>query len=281
MQLKVMTYNFLYGFHERRGHEMIFREERARAVREVVCAEAPDILGLTEAAYCGLHGRVLRPDYQAMFGLEYLFTAGYEGEWASCLLSRYPIIHAERHPLGRGDGRSDGATLISAIRATVDCAGPLQVDLVHPSPKITEAERVEAMLPLLRSVRKPYLLMGDFNALSDEDPYDHGTLVRQLRGNVEQPESLATRMLDRQLIAAVRAAGLVDALPSSHRSHTLPTKLPRPGATQGAELRIDYIFASADLRVEHAEIIKSDAADRASDHYPVVTVIELDRQRAE
>jgi endonuclease/exonuclease/phosphatase family metal-dependent hydrolase len=276
MQLTVLTYNVLYAFHERQGHEMIAREERAHAVREVVRAVAPDIVGLTEAAYCGLNGRILRPDYREMFGLEHVFTAGYEGEWANCLVSRYPILHAERLPLGRGEGRSDGATLVSAIRTTVDVAGcPLHIDVVHPSPKITEAERVEAMLPLLRTARRPYLLMGDFNALSDEDPYDHATLVHQLTGNVEQPEMLARRMLDRQLIAAVRAAGLIDTLAPSCRAHTLPTRLSRPGATQGAEIRIDYIFVSEELRVLRAEIGKSEAADRGSDHYPVLAVLEL------
>jgi endonuclease/exonuclease/phosphatase family metal-dependent hydrolase len=130
------------------------------------------------------------------------------------------------------------------------------------------------MLPLLRSARRPYLLMGDFNALSDEDPYDHPTLVRQMQGNVERPEALAARMLDRQLIAAVRSYDLVDALAPTSRCHTLPTRLPRPGATQGAQLRIDYIFASRDLRVKRSAIVRSEAAERVSDHYPVVATLE-------
>jgi endonuclease/exonuclease/phosphatase family metal-dependent hydrolase len=210
-----------------------------------------------------------------MFGLEHLYAAGYEGEWAGCLLSRYPIARAERLPLGRGGGRSDGADRVSALRAALDCGGrELYVDLVHPSPKITEADRVEAMTPLLQSARRPYLLFGDFNALSDEDPYDRAALVRQLEGKVEQPEALAARMLDRRLIAAVRSYDLTDAVAPPGRVHTLPTRLPRPHATQGAELRIDYIFASRELRVERAEVIKSAAADAASDHYPVVAVIE-------
>jgi len=276
MQLTVMTYNLLYAFHERQGHAMIFQEDRAEAAREVVRAAAPDILGLTEAVYCGLRGRILRPDYAGLFGLKHLYAAGYEGEWAGCLLSRFPIAQAERLPLGRGAGRSDGADRISAIRAVLDCGGrALHVDLVHPSPKIFESERVEAMEPLLRSAQRPYLLLGDFNALSDEDPYEHATLVRQLRGNVDQPEALAARMLDRRLIAAVRSYDLVDTLAPADRTHTLPTRLPRPGATQGAELRIDYIFASRELRVERAEVIKSAAAERASDHYPLLAVCDL------
>src|SRR6185503_6159061 len=124
-----------------------------------------------------------------------------------------------------------------ALRATLDCEGrPLHVDLVHPSPSITELERVQAFEPLLATARRPYLLLGDFNALSDEDPYHQETLVAELAGNVPDPPALAARMLDRRLIAAVRAAGLADTMPLAARTHSLPTRLPRPHATQGARL---------------------------------------------
>jgi exodeoxyribonuclease-3 len=276
MKLKVMTYNLLYAWHEREGATMLFHDDRADAARGVVRAEAPDVLGLTEAVYCGLSGRLLRPDYARLFELEHLFTAGYEGEWACCLLSRYPILSAERLPLGRGGGRSDGAAWVSGVRAVLACGGrELQVDVVHPSPHVSEAERVEALRPLLASARRPYILMGDFNALSDEDPYDRETLVRQLRGSVPDPEGLADRMLDRQLIASIRAQGLTDTLPVPERGHTLPTRLPRPNATQGAQLRIDYIFTSREMQVTRATIVRGDAADRASDHYPVVAEMVL------
>jgi hypothetical protein len=46
-----MTYNVLYGFHERHEQTFIHQPERARAVTEVVRAEAPDLLALTEGAY--------------------------------------------------------------------------------------------------------------------------------------------------------------------------------------------------------------------------------------
>lgn len=117
--------------------------------------------------------------------------------------------------------------------------------------------------------------MGDLNALSDEDPYEHATLVAELTGNVDRPDELATRMLDRQLVATVRAHGLVDLTPERRR-HTLPTRLPRPHATQGARLRIDYIFASEELRAEHVEVVENDATDRASDHYPLVADVVLE-----
>lgn len=269
-----MTYNVLYAFHERQGDTMLFQEERARAVREVVRAYAPDILGVTEAVYCGAgRGWLIRPDYATMFGMAHVHASGFDGDWGNCLVSRFPIRHAECLPLGGGRRQVTS----SALRATLDCDGrEVHVDVVHPSPAITEAERVAAFAPLLATLQRPYLMIGDLNALSDEDPYDHATVVSQLTGHVDQPAALAARMLDRQLVATVRAHGLHDVAPPGRR-HTLPTRLPRPHATQGARLRLDYIFTSDDFRAERVEVIENEATDRASDHYPLVADLVLQR----
>lgn len=270
MKLRVMTYNVLYAFHERDGETLMFREERAAAVRSVVRACAPDVVGVTEAAYFGVGGRVLRPDYAQLFGMPHVHATGFEGDFGNCLVSRFPVRDVERLPLGAGSRDAKH----SALRATLDCDGrDVHIDLVHPSPSITEAERVEAFLPLLSTLQRPYLMIGDFNALSDEDPYDHATLVAELAGNVDHPEALATRMLDRRLVATVRAHGLADLAPPERR-HTLPTRLPRPH-TQGARLRIDYVFASEDFRAERVEVVENEDTDRASDHYPLVADLVL------
>jgi len=270
MKLRVMTYNVLYAFHERDGETLMFHEERAAAVRSVVRACAPDVVGVTEAAYFGVGGRVLRPDYAQLFGMPHVHATGFEGDFGNCLVSRFPVRDVERLPLGAGSRDAKH----SALRATLDCDGrDVHIDLVHPSPSITEAERVEAFLPLLSTLQRPYLMIGDFNALSDEDPYDHATIVAELAGNVDHPEALATRMLDRRLVATVRAHGLADLAPPERR-HTLPTRLPRPH-TQGARLRIDYVFASEDFRAERVEVVENEDTDRASDHYPVVADLVL------
>lgn len=272
MKLKVMAYNLLYAFHERHGRAMIAHDERAQAAREVIRAEAPDVLALTEAVYGGYHNLFHRPDYQQMFGLEHLAQACYPGDWGNCLLSRFPIVRSERRQLGQ-NARN---VVMPALRATLDVAGrPLHIDVVHPSPNVPEAERVAAFRPLLESRASPYLLTGDFNALSDEDPYDLDTMIEQMLPYIPEPGPLARKMLDRQLIAEIRAAGLRDAFPVESRTHTLPTALDRPHATQGARLRIDYVFASPEFRVEHAAVIRSDAAERASDHYPIVVVLDF------
>ncbi|MBL8915022.1 MAG: endonuclease/exonuclease/phosphatase family protein [Archangium sp.] len=272
MRLRVMTYNFLYAFHERDGDSMVLKEGRARAARDVVRAAAPDILGITEAVYCGVgRGKLIRPDYGEMFGLEHVHAAGFEGDWGNCIASRFPILRTEVIPLG--GGRKE--VLSSALRVTLEVEGrEVHVDVVHPSPMITESQRVQAFVPVLTTFQRPYLMIGDFNALSDEDPYDHATMVSEMTGNVDDPAGLATRMLDRKLIASVRAHGLQDFAPPGRR-HTLPTRLPRPHATQGARLRLDYIFGSEEFRAERVEVIDNELSDRVSDHYPLVADLEL------
>ncbi len=272
MRFRVMTYNALYGFHERSDEALIYREERAGAARDVVRAEAPDVVALTEGAYFGHRGRVVRHDFAAMFALPHVACAGSEGEWGNVLVSRFPIVRAERLPLGR----SPKGAPPSALRATLDCGGrEVHIDVVHPSPHVAESERVEAFAPLLATMRTPYILLGDFNALSDEDDYSAEALVAQMQGHVAEPEAVAARMLDRKLLASVRASGLVDTLAPEGRTHTIPSRLDRPHATQGARIRIDYIFASRDLRVLHSEIIQRPPTDEVSDHYPVVATLEL------
>jgi endonuclease/exonuclease/phosphatase family metal-dependent hydrolase len=270
-RFRIMTYNILYGSHERIGGELVFQPSRADAAREVVRAEAPDVLALTEAAYCDKQGRKIRQDFQAMFGLPFCYVEGAEGDWTSAVLSRFPFTEADRIPLGTNP---KGITA-SALRVKLD--GPIRVDIVHPSPDLTEAERVAVFRPLLEPTAEARVVTGDFNALSDEDPYTVEALALEMTPYVADPLALARRMLDRELVAEARRHGLRDALPVDARRHTLPTLLPRPHATQGARIRIDHVLVSDALRVLGGRVVQSEAADRASDHYPVVVDLELRR----
>lgn len=272
MRLKVMTYNVLYGFHERSDHTMVYQEPRAHAVRDVVRAEAPDVVAVTEGAYCGTRGHIVQHDFAAMFDLPHVACVGFEGEWTNVLVSRFPIRHVERLPLGT----SASGIRVSALRATLDCEGQaLHIDIVHPSPRVDEAERLEAFAPLLATMQAPYIMLGDFNALSDQDDYTAATLRAQMLAHVSEPEAIVAHMLDRKLIAGVRASGLVDTLAPHRRTHTIPTWLERGHATQGAQIRIDYIFVSPDIRIIDAEIVQRPPTDEASDHYPVVATLEF------
>ena len=271
MRLKVMTYNVLYGFHERGEGTFVYRDERARAARDVIRAESPDLVAITEAFYVGADERAVIHDFAAMCQLPHVVRAGFVGDWGNVLVSRFPITRHERIALGT----SPSGVAQCALRVVVDAGDrALHVDVVHPSPSISEAGRVGAFAPLLASIAEPYVMLGDFNALDDLDDYSHATLVAQMTGYVGDAATLATKMLDRKLLASTRAAGLVDTLPAERRTHTLPTRLARE-ATQGARLRIDYILTSRDVTSVDAYVVQSSDADAASDHYPVVAVLDL------
>ena len=98
---------------------------------------------------------------------------------------------------------------------------------------MTEAERVAAFAPLLASRGTPYILLGDFNALDDTEPYTVAGLTAQMSEIVVDRRALAARMLDRQLLASVRAGGLVDALPVARRTHHDPDAAVPPACDAG------------------------------------------------
>ncbi|MBI4145685.1 endonuclease/exonuclease/phosphatase family protein [Candidatus Woesearchaeota archaeon] len=273
MKIKVMTYNVLYGLHNRDGNLILLDLARMRAVRNIVRAEKPDILGLTEAVYCEFwtsqdRNRIIRVDYEQLFGLKHSYATGFEQEWGSMILSKFPILHAERLQLGKNHrGES-----VSAIRATLDVNGKrVHVDVVHPAPKISDNDRVTAFAPLLKTFTAPYLMIGDFNSLSEEDAYDRKKLIREIPANGKEARVVADRMLVRNLIPSVRSHGLEDTLPKNNRTHTIPTK------SKGREpkLRLDYIFASRDFKVISSRVIKNKLTETASDHYPVVAELEF------
>lgn len=279
MRFRVMTYNLLYGFHDRLSDDSLaFFPERMEAAYEVIAEAKPDILALTEAVFCVARSprdarvRLVRQQFERALDLPHWFADGAPGDWSSCLLSRYPIARRERLPLGS----SPSGTEMSALRAELAIDGRrLLVDVVHPSPHISERARVEAFEPLLVDSSHPHVMLGDFNALSDEDPYTFEGLVEDMRPFRKNAEEIARAMLDRQLLKRLREHGLRDALPLDARTPTIPSRLARP-STEGARLRIDYVLVSKELRSLGGHVVKSEAADRASDHYPVVVDLEID-----
>jgi len=269
-RLKVMTYNLRYGFHKYGADKiMLFQENEFRAAQKVIRSEKPDVLGITEAYYGAKQGRLIGIDYAKAFGYRHSYAASYEGDWGSCLLSRFPIVHAERLPLTK----SQKGIQMSALRTTIDSKVNIHVDVVHPSPKVQDAARVTAFRPLLKSFQKPYLMIGDFNSPSDEDEYSRADLMKGWKNRAEPPSVMADRFLKRKLIPLVKSYGLHDTLPEGRRTHTLPTNL--PGIPASPNMRIDYIFASPEFRTIRSRIIQNKLTDAASDPYPVVAQLEL------
>ncbi|HLC53668.1 MAG TPA: endonuclease/exonuclease/phosphatase family protein, partial [Candidatus Nanoarchaeia archaeon] len=85
-------------------------------------------------------------------------------------------------------------------------------------------------------------------------------------------------IMKRTAVKAVRAQGLIDTFIVAGKpwTHTLPTRAYDSLQTrEESGSRLDYIFCSSDFAVRDAYVVQNELTDRASDHYPVVAVLEL------
>ena len=253
--IKLMNYNICYGFHSP-GPNPQLDKERLELAKKIVNYEAPDILIFTEACF----GKFM--DYKNLFQFKYGYFGPWSKEWGNCLLSNYPL-KAELAPFGNR----------TAIRATINIQGKeLHMDIIHPDPENTDDDYIRATLPLLKSMKTPYIITGDFNSLSDEDKYKKSSLLKGFQSFAgKKTEYLVNKLLQRKFIPFIKSQGLLDALPKSKRKYTIPTNL--LSKDKSSAIRIDYFFISEDIKVIDAETIQNSQTEKASDHYPICCII--------
>ena len=269
MLVKLLTYNIRHGFHSR---DHILQRKRLEAAQRVIASENPDIAALTEACYGSLNSQGITMDYMALFKFRYGFFGGYpvygrmKGyEGGNVLLSQHPM-KAEVVPLINK----------SAIRAAISLDDNLlNVDVVHPSQAIDDRKKFEALQPLLARRPSPYILTGDFNALSPEDIYDKEQLLEEFQEFMgDTAETVIAELLKSRMIDQILTHGLRDAFEDKKKKDsTVPTRSKYGKSISG--MRIDYFFVSNDLKVENAYVLKNEDAEVASDHYPIVGVFHL------
>ncbi|MFT4308915.1 MAG: endonuclease/exonuclease/phosphatase family protein [Candidatus Woesearchaeota archaeon] len=257
MKIRIMTYNILHGFH---SNEHILDRARLNHAKKAVRIHNPDILVLCEACYGGYNHTGIYVDYQRIFGYEHGFF-GFWGdhEWGSCLLSRYPI-----------DARVIKLVDRTAITGMVRTGRKkLYVDVYHASPNISESVRAESVRPLMKAKKHPYIITGDFNAVSDHDKYDINAIIDAFYSLANhEPERKAEELLSPKLIPMLRRYGLRDAMPRMNRTYTIPTDYASINKKSG--IRIDHLFVSKDIKVLSGIVPKDKHTNWASDHYPIL-----------
>ncbi len=113
-----------------------------------------------------------------------------------------------------------------------------------------------------------HVIAGDFNTLASGEALDLARLPPRLRAITV----LTGRRIRWQTIHRMLESGYVDVFRHLHHDapgHTFPTWDPH--------LRLDYAFVptgSAGM-LRHAEVITSSAAAEASDHFPLLTELDL------
>lgn len=236
MRLNVMTFNT--------QHCLNFSTQKIDfgIMADAIFACKPDVVSLNEMRNEGTH-----PEYADQVGILAKMTdmQGYFAEairfdgnpYGNGLLSRYPIKKAEVIPIPVPEVQSyngyyEDRCLLKAELAIAE-GEALTVMVIHVGLNPDEAER--AIDTVLKNLPKERcVLMGDFN-LTPDSPY---------------LAPIKERMTD----AAVAIRGAAESFPSD---------VPR--------IKIDYIFVTKDIEIEHAEI----PSIVASDHRPHTAILEF------
>lgn len=247
MIVRLLSYNIRYGG--------VGREE---ALAAVVGAAAPDLVVLQEANRPDVVRRIAERTGMSAWGSSPKHSVGF--------MSRLEVRGHEWH---RPRGCPRALLQIDLAPASLTVFG-IHLRAIHSN--WTERNRARELVLALRSVERHreglHILTGDFNTLAPGERLDLRRLPRRLRiltwllGRTVQWRTIQT-MLD---------AGYVDGFRHLHpdvTGHTFPTWDPH--------VRLDYAFVpiSAVDRLRGCEVLEGPDPMRASDHFPLMTQLQI------
>ena len=136
----------------------------------------------------------------------------------------------------------------------------------------TESRRVFELRAMLNGIKRHqhgfHALVGDFNTVTPGELLDFAALPQKVRATVW----LSGGTIRWRTTQVVKDAGYADAFRVLHPADpglTLPAAKP--------QVRLDYLFVpGAQLeRVTSCEVVRSEAATKASDHLPLLSVLRV------
>lgn len=231
---------------------------REDALAEVIRSRDPDIVVLQEATAPDVIERLARETGLSKWAAMPRLSLGF--------ISRLPIAHHQWHR-----PRFSRHAFLEIVPEGL----AVRVFGVHLSAVFaawTERRRMIELRALLRAIRQHqegfHALVGDFNTVTPGELLDFGALPQKVRATVW----LSGGRIRWRTIQIVRDAGYADAFRALHPDDpglTLPTHAP--------QVRLDYLFVPAAQlsRVVACEVVRSDAAQRASDHFPLFCEIRV------
>lgn len=231
---------------------------REDALQSVISSCAPDIVVFQEATVPAVVEKLSQgcamPHWAALPRLSVGF------------MSRIPIAHYEWHRprLSR-----------HAFLEIVPEHMAFRVFGVHLSAVFaawTERRRVMELQSLLNSIKRHqsgvHALVGDFNTVAPGELLDFAALPQKVRATVW----LSGGQIRWRTVQVVRDGGYIDAFRALHPDDpglTLPTTTP--------QVRLDYLFIPAGhlACVTRCEVVRSPEAQQASDHFPLLSEIQV------
>ncbi len=261
--LRVISYNILEGFRGKSSGRYPAGEKRRQLVSAWLSRQKVDVIAFQELN--GYSEQRLQRE-AAAWGHSHAATLKEDG-YIVGLTSKYPIDVVERRMTGMHHG------MLHCRTAGVDCF------VVHLSPfnfrhRQREVQLIAQRVKRALDVKRPVLVLGDFNSLSpaDRTNYDNNqALLQRLReydAKHDHVENLNQGKIDYSVMTTLLDLGLVD-LYDRHRGDDAPTMR-----------RIDFILASVDLaqRSTSAEWFVTKEHESMSDHFPVSADIHLPSQ---
>lgn len=247
MTLRLLTYNICRGG---RGREA--------ALARVIADARADLAILQEATVPDAVAAIADAVGMAQWGARPRTSLGF--------LARTPVAEAA----WRRPRVSRHAFLqVTPAGSRVPIVG-VHLSAVHAA--WTERRRLFEIRALLRAIRAggddAHVLAGDFNTLAPGELLEIRKLPRRLRALVW----LSGGRVRWRTIGTILEAGYADAFRNLHPRDpglTFPTWDPH--------VRLDYVFLRrpSSIRVVTCEVVRTPAAASASDHYPVLSVLEV------
>ena len=244
--MRLVSYNIRHGG--------LGREE---AIGTVIAASQPDLVLLQEATD--------RP------AVERIARAAGLPHWAS--RARVSVAMISRHEVRSCRWTRPPWARHAFLEVTHDSGAAffgIHLSAVHSN--LTERRRLVELRALLAHVRSVgdgfHVLAGDFNTLAAGEELD----VSRLPPRLQMITWLTGRRIRWQTIRKLVDSGYVDAFRTLHidePGHSFPTWDPH--------LRLDYAFVPATFRdrIAACEVVTHPSAPAASDHFPLLTEIDL------
>jgi endonuclease/exonuclease/phosphatase family metal-dependent hydrolase len=249
--MRIASYNILSGGRGRLKYI-------AKAIKEI----NPDICGILEAV-----GWQNKKDYYKKFAE----NSGYHFFYLAIANSKYNIAVFSKIPLQiKTIKKGIRHVVVEAVIKKGQFKG-FSIFFVHLSP-ISENARLLEFKELLKYINKSKnaIIIGDFNSLSANDPYDKRNLLKIFQKN--NIVKFGADKLRFDVIKKIESAELMDAVKYLKATFivTTPT-LSNKDINHIANIRIDYAFLTKNILkyLKKMEVFKNSVADKASDHYPL------------
>jgi exodeoxyribonuclease-3 len=246
--IRLLSYNIRFG-----------GTGREAPLAEVIREANPDVVVFQEASDPRVVARLALATGLGTWGAQPGYSTGF--------MSRVPVAeYTWRHPAG---ARHPVLDLLLGDRET-------RIFGLHLSARFSkwsERRRRREIGALLDGIREQehgfHVLVGDFNALAPGERLEAWRMPAWIQALVW----VSGRDIARDTIQAMLDAGYVDmyrALHPKEPGHSFPT--------WGAHVRLDYVFTPAAYaqRVVECDVgIGYKAAAAASDHYPLLSVLDV------